>query len=60
MRSRTAPTQSRGQWVGTDPRLGDKIVVAETKEEAEVDLKLLIAAWDGGFFEAKGPSERLT
>jgi hypothetical protein len=31
-------------WVGRDPRLGEQIVVAESKEKAEHDLALLIAA----------------
>jgi hypothetical protein len=32
-------------WVGADPRIGDTLILATTKEEAEVDLKLLIAEW---------------
>lgn len=35
--------KEREQWVGTDPKLGDVEILADTEEEAEVDLKLLIA-----------------
>lgn len=33
-----------GHWVGTDPVLDDSEIVAQTKEEAELGLKLLLGA----------------
>lgn len=35
-----------GKWAGTDPRLGEMLVLADTREKAELDLKIVLAEWE--------------